>query len=79
MIGTYPNGLGPGGDRLMITPTWQETLVALYRATTPQDLWLVLLAHHGISSSSASDEPYSQFTNFHADEPADTVTTALLL
>lgn len=63
----------------VITPTWIETFHELHSATTPVELWGVLVSRHGIRSSSAWDEPFALFTRFHRDDPADAVVTAALL
>lgn len=63
----------------MIVPSWQETILDLHEAQTPEELWTVLLAPHGIRSSSAWEEPYLLFRRFHIDDPTDAATTALLL
>jgi hypothetical protein len=63
----------------MIIPTWQETFVELQRASTVDELWKVLLAWHGIGSSSVWEEPFILFRRFHADDPDGAAVTAALL
>ena len=63
----------------MITPTWIETFQELHSATTPPELWGVLISWHGIRSSSVWDEPFALFTRFHRDDATDAVVTAALL
>jgi len=63
----------------MMFPSWQETFVALHAAETCEELWAVLLAPHGIRSSSAWEEPFILFSRFHRDDTDDATITALLV
>ncbi len=63
----------------VITPTWSETFQELHSATTPPELWDVLVSWHGIRSSSVWEEPFVLFTRFHRDDATDAVVTAALL
>lgn len=63
----------------MIVPSWQQTMIDLHEAQTPEELWIVLLVPHGIRSSSVWEEPYLLFRRFHLEDPSDAATTALLL
>jgi hypothetical protein len=60
-------------------PSWQETFLALHRAATLEELWTVLLAPHGIRSSSAWEEPFALFRRFHADDSEHAAITVALL
>ncbi len=63
----------------MIYPSWQDTFVALHGATTTDELWAVLIAPHGIKSSTAWEEAFVLFRRFHNDNGEGAVVTALLL
>lgn len=52
----------------MAYPSWQDTLLALHRAGTLEELWGVLVSPHGIRSSSEWDEPLFLFRRFHGAE-----------
>ncbi len=62
-----------------LIPNWIETFEDLHSASTVEELWGVLLAWHGIRSSSVWDEPYLLFIRFHRHDSTNAdVTTALL-
>jgi hypothetical protein len=63
----------------MSIPTWQETFLNLHRASTLDELWSVLVAWHGIGSSTQWEEPFILFRRFHADNPDGAAITAALL
>jgi hypothetical protein len=60
-------------------PSWQDTFLALHRASTLEELWTVLLVPHGIRSSSAWEEPFGLFRRFHAADSEHAATTVALL
>jgi hypothetical protein len=63
----------------MGTTPWIETLIDLHSASSAEELWSVLLAWHGIRSSTQWDEAYSLLHRFHAEEPEGAIVTAVLL
>jgi len=62
-----------------LIPSWIETFEDLHSASTVEDLWGVLLAWHGIRSSSVWDEPYLLFIRFHRHDSTNAELTAALL
>jgi hypothetical protein len=62
-----------------LTPNWVETFHDLQSASTVEGLWGVLLAQHGIRSSSAWEEPYRLFMRFHRHDSTNAEVTAALL
>jgi hypothetical protein len=67
------------GRSSAITPSWWQTFEALHSAVTVDELWAVLLAWHGIRSSTMWEEPFAVFMRFHRNDPTDAVVTAALL
>ena len=59
--------------------TWAETFEDLHSASTVEELWAVLIAWHGIRSSSVWDEPYLLFMRFHRHDSTNADLTAALL
>ncbi len=64
---------------MTLFPSWQDTFLALHRASTLEELWTVLLVPHGIRSSSAWEEPFALFRHFHAADSEHAATTVALL
>lgn len=62
-----------------LIPSWIETFEDLQSASTVEELWGVLLAWHGIRSSSVWDEPYLLFIQFHRHDSTNADVTAALL
>lgn len=62
-----------------LIPSWIETFEDLHSASTVEDLWGVLLAWHGIRSSSVWEEPYVLFIRFHRHDSTNADVTAALL
>lgn len=60
-------------------PSWGETLHDLQSASSAEELWGVLLAPHGIRTSSIWEEPYLLFMRLHRHHSTDADMTAALL